>query len=168
LRHRPGRHATAEIANRVFYALHDTATPVRVAVGTVSINILLSLILMRTPLSFGGLALASSIAALIEATLLAWLLSGRLRGAGVDFALARISRPLGGFVLAALPMGAVSYVLLQVLVATLDTSRLLAQLIVIAVVGLVGGLVYVLLSAAFGSEELRTLLRLLRPRRHAA
>src|SRR5439155_20285324 len=110
----------------------------------------------------------NSVAALIEASLLAWLLSRRLSGAGVEFGLARIGRPLGGFLLAALPMGAVSYAVLHVLVAAMDTTRLLAQLLVIAVVGLVGGLVYLLLSAAFGSEELRTLLQLVRPRRRAA
>jgi putative peptidoglycan lipid II flippase len=160
-------HATVEIADRVFYALHDTATPVRVAVGAVSTNIVLSLILMHTPLSYGGLALANSFAALLEAVLLAWLLSSRLHGWGVELGLRRISRSLAGFLAAAAPMGAVSYGLLLLLTARLDTTHLAAQVLLVAIVAGVGTLVYLGLSAVFGSEELATLLQLVRPRSRA-
>src|SRR5690606_35758759 len=66
-------HAGVEIGVRVFYALHDTWTPVRIGVGAMVLNILLSLLLVR-PLSFGGLALANSVATLLEMILLLWLL----------------------------------------------------------------------------------------------
>ena len=77
-------HATVEIADRVFYALHDTSTPVRVALGTVSANIVLSIILMQTPLSYSGSALANSLAALTEGggTRLAALRASARRGGG--------------------------------------------------------------------------------------
>ena len=63
-------HATVEIVDRVFYALHDTRSPVLVAVSAIGLNVVLSLVLMQTPLNYGGLALANSIAALMEATIL--------------------------------------------------------------------------------------------------
>lgn len=74
----PG-HAWIEIADRVFYADRDTATPVRVAATAVAVNLALGLLLMRTPLSYGGLALANSLAALLEAATLTTLLLRRTR-----------------------------------------------------------------------------------------
>ena len=56
-------HAAVEIVDRVFYAFHDTWTPVRVAVVAIATNLTLSLLLMRTPLGYGGLALANAVAA---------------------------------------------------------------------------------------------------------
>ena len=45
----PG-HATVEIVNRVFYARHDTATPLRIAAVAAAVNVVLSVLLMRTEL----------------------------------------------------------------------------------------------------------------------
>lgn len=70
-------HAALEIVVRVFYALHDTMTPVFVGVGAMVLNIVLSLLLIRW-LTFGGLALANSAATLLETVLLFWLLRKRL------------------------------------------------------------------------------------------
>src|SRR5919204_496320 len=55
-------HATVEIVDRVFYARHDTRTPVFAAVLAVAVNVTLSLLLMQTGLTFRGLALANSLA----------------------------------------------------------------------------------------------------------
>jgi putative peptidoglycan lipid II flippase len=78
-------HAGLEIIVRAFYALHDTKTPVVVGGGAMALNIGLSISLSRVFLSVGwmphgGLALANSIATLIEASWLLWLLRGRLEG----------------------------------------------------------------------------------------
>ena len=70
-------HATVEIVDRVFYALHDTRSPVLIAIGAICVNVILSLVLMQTRLSYGGLALANSIAALVEAGILIWLIGRR-------------------------------------------------------------------------------------------
>jgi putative peptidoglycan lipid II flippase len=72
-------HSMLEITSRAFYALHDTRTPVAVGVGSMALNILLSLAL-RPVLSFAGLALANTIATLLEMALLLWLLTRRLDG----------------------------------------------------------------------------------------
>ncbi len=72
-------HSILEIITRAFYALHDTRTPVLVGGAAMLLNISLSLLLIR-PLSFGGLALANSIATTLEAFSLLWLLRARLGG----------------------------------------------------------------------------------------
>ncbi len=70
-------HAMLEIIVRGFYALQDTWTPVLVGVLAMSGNILLSFLLVGR-LSFGGLALANSLATLVETLTLLWLFDRRL------------------------------------------------------------------------------------------
>lgn len=72
-------HAVVEIAARAFYSLHDTRTPVLIGVGAMALNILLSLVLMG-PLLHGGLALATTIATLVEMVVMLLLLRRRLGG----------------------------------------------------------------------------------------
>jgi putative peptidoglycan lipid II flippase len=72
-------HAIVEISVRVFYALHDTWTPVRVGVGAMALNVLLSLWLVGS-FRHGGLALANSVATTLEMLLLLALLNGRMGG----------------------------------------------------------------------------------------
>jgi putative peptidoglycan lipid II flippase len=72
-------HAIVEIGVRVFYALHDTWTPVMVGVGAMALNVILSLLLVEM-LRHGGLALANSIATTVETLLLLFLLNRRMGG----------------------------------------------------------------------------------------
>jgi putative peptidoglycan lipid II flippase len=72
-------HAIVEISVRVFYALHDTWTPVSVGVGAMALNVLLSLWLVRV-LQHGGLALANTVATTLEMGLLLAILSRRMAG----------------------------------------------------------------------------------------
>ncbi|MDE0140858.1 MAG: murein biosynthesis integral membrane protein MurJ [Caldilineaceae bacterium] len=76
-------HAVVEIVVRVFYALHDTATPVVAGVATMALNILLSLALIGR-LSFGGLALANSIATALEMLVLLILLARKVRASNEE------------------------------------------------------------------------------------
>lgn len=87
-------HAVVEIAARMFYALHDTKTPVLVGIAAMAVNIGLSFALLDVfgglgwP-AHGGLALANSVAVTLEMGILLWLLKrplgleqpGALRGA---------------------------------------------------------------------------------------
>jgi len=59
------------------YALRDTVTPVRAALAALVVNVGLNLALMR-PLGVGGLALATSVASAVNATLLFQHLARRL------------------------------------------------------------------------------------------
>ena len=72
-------HSAIEVLSRGFYALGDTRTPVAFAVGSMILNLVLAAILVG-PLGVGGLALALSIAAIVEAGLLLITLHGRLEG----------------------------------------------------------------------------------------
>lgn len=53
--------AIQEIINKGFYALHDTKTPMIISVFGMSLNVFLSIMLVKA-IGIGGLALASSIA----------------------------------------------------------------------------------------------------------
>lgn len=66
------------ILTRGFYALQDTKTPVKLTLVTVLINLIFSLLLIGK-LQHGGLALANSIAALINTAMLSWFLSRRVK-----------------------------------------------------------------------------------------
>ncbi|MDY0096473.1 MAG: murein biosynthesis integral membrane protein MurJ [Candidatus Vecturithrix sp.] len=68
--------ASVRIIVPVFYSLKDTLTPVKCAAVSVGINILCSLLLMK-PLQHGGLALATTISAFFNLSLLIWLLRKR-------------------------------------------------------------------------------------------
>lgn len=78
-------HAGLEIVVRAFYALHDTKTPVLVGSAAMALNVVLSIALSRLFdrlgwLPHGGLALANSLATVIETLWLLWLLRDRLAG----------------------------------------------------------------------------------------
>jgi putative peptidoglycan lipid II flippase len=76
-------HASLEIISRAFYALHDTFTPVWVGSLAMALNLALSLTLpgafmAQGWIAHGGLALANSIATLLETAALLVLIRGRL------------------------------------------------------------------------------------------
>jgi len=101
-------HAGLEIIARAFYALHDTFTPVWVGGLAVGVNVALSLTLPGTFEWLGrpahaGLALANSIATLLELVLLLVLI--RRRMGGIEGRRTLIAFAKGGS--AALAMGAV-------------------------------------------------------------
>ena len=70
-------HSMLEIIVRGFYALQDTWTPVLVGILAMAGNIALSFLLVGR-LSFGGLALANSLATLVETLVLLWWFDRRL------------------------------------------------------------------------------------------
>ena len=72
-------HAGIEILSRAFYALSDTRTPVFFAVLSMVVNLALSLALVGL-FEINGLAVALSIAAIVEFALLARALAPRLEG----------------------------------------------------------------------------------------
>lgn len=61
----------------VFYSLQDTSTPVKIGVGAMLLNVALNLLLMF-PLRHGGLALASSLAAMCNFFFLLFILRRRI------------------------------------------------------------------------------------------
>ncbi len=72
-------HSGIEILSRGFYALADTRTPVTFALVSMAVNLVLSIILV-IPFGVNGLAVALSIATIVEFGLLLRAISGRLMG----------------------------------------------------------------------------------------
>jgi putative peptidoglycan lipid II flippase len=72
-------YSAVKIISPAFYAMKDSRTPVAVSLGSVGVNIVLNLMLVRV-LGYRGLALGTAIAALMNAGLLLWIFRGRVHG----------------------------------------------------------------------------------------
>ena len=69
--------AGAKVVVSAFYSLQDTKTPMKVGIFAMGLNVVLNLILMG-PLKHGGLALATSISAIVNVFILVYYLKKRL------------------------------------------------------------------------------------------
>jgi putative peptidoglycan lipid II flippase len=140
-------HSLLEVVTRGFYALHDTWTPVKIGIAAMVLNLALSLLLIR-PLSYGGLALANTLATTLETVALLWLIRPRLGGLGGQQLAATLARSLAATLAMA---GALS----AFLALAGDASPWLVAIGGIAL----GGLVYALFAFLLGRQELRMLVR---------
>jgi putative peptidoglycan lipid II flippase len=83
--------AAVRIVVASFYALEDARTPVIIAIVAISVNIVLGILLMK-PMRHNGLALATSVASILNLGLLLWALDrrlGRLGGREIAFSAAK-------------------------------------------------------------------------------
>lgn len=140
-----------------FYARQDTATPVRVALAAVVVNVALKLALMG-PLAQVGLAVATSASAWINAGLLAWLLTRR----GLFRADARLRRNLPRMALAAGAMGGALWLAQDRLSPWLTAHGLFERMVALTLLCVVGLLVYGAAAAALGLVRPSDLSRLRR------
>lgn len=72
-------YSAVRIAAAAFYAIGESRTPALVSVSAIAVNVIASVALVRA-VGFQGLALGTSIAAIVNAALLLWLLRRRLGG----------------------------------------------------------------------------------------
>ncbi|NLM26524.1 MAG: murein biosynthesis integral membrane protein MurJ [Firmicutes bacterium] len=142
-----------EILSRAFYSVQDTKTPVINASIAVGINIVLNLIFSRF-LGIGGLALATSIAAIVG-TLLLFISFRKKIGA---FGLREITISTGKILAAALMMGVVAKVGHHLLAKYLSSN--LALLVAIAL----GAGVYFVLILMMRIKEVDSLIAALKRR----
>ena len=153
-------YAGRDTLTRVFYAYHDTRTPVKISVVTVAINVGFSYLLMQW-LGVGGLALGTTIALSVNFVVLTWLLKHRIGSMGFG----RMFRSLGVVAAVSAVMGAVvwvvDYLLAQALPA--DTAGYAIRLIVGFVVGvavfLLGARLVKMPELAEVTDMLRTVLK---------
>jgi putative peptidoglycan lipid II flippase len=145
-------HAGLEIVARAFYAMHDTVTPLFVGGGAMLLNVALSLVLPPIfdaagwyPL--GGLALANSVATILELVGLLWIVRGRLGGLEGRYSLGMLLRIMA----AASLMGVV-------LTALLSISTAENTLVTGAMGILLGGSVYLGAAWLMGVQELRAIV----------
>jgi putative peptidoglycan lipid II flippase len=135
-------YSVVRIASPAFYALDRNRTPVVVSIVTVAANALLNVMLVRT-MGYTGLALGTSIAALINAGLLLVLLRRHLGGLE-DL---RVADSLGRIAVASLAMGLAAVWLYGVMEEAMPSSTLAAQVVRLSVA--IGGAVGVLAGAAY-------------------
>ena len=150
-------YGVVEILTRGFYALHDTRTPVLVALVTVALNLVLSLVLIG-PLQQSGLALALALSTTAEMILLFWLLTrqiGSLTAGRTDDLLLAIFK-IG---IAADLMGVVLLTGLKVLQTPLQNADKLGVIIITLLLVGVGGAVYAGAAYFLRLEELRSVVR---------
>ncbi len=145
-----------------FYARHDTATPVRVALAAVGINVALKLALMG-PLAQVGLAVATSVGAGVNAGLLAWLLYRR----GLFRADVRLIRNLPRMALAAAAMAGALWLAAARLAPWLDSLHAVERLGGLSLLALVGLAVYGVATLVLGLVRRSDLGRLRRRRAKA-
>jgi putative peptidoglycan lipid II flippase len=72
-------YSAVRIASPTFYAIGESRTPALVSVGAIAVNVVASVTLVRV-IGFQGLALGTSIAAIVNAAVLLWLLHRKLGG----------------------------------------------------------------------------------------
>ncbi|HMF92936.1 MAG TPA: murein biosynthesis integral membrane protein MurJ, partial [Vicinamibacterales bacterium] len=72
-------YSAVRIASPAFYAIGDSRTPASVSGFVIAVNLIASVVLVRA-MGFAGLALGTSIAAIVNAAVLLWLLRARLGG----------------------------------------------------------------------------------------
>ena len=117
-------YAAVRIAVPCFYALQNSVTPTLVSVFSVALNIVLNLILIRL-MGFRGLALGTSIAALVNGGILLVLLRGRLGGLDT----ARVRRTFVKITVAAGLMGIAVWAAHGWLVDVVSGTSLFARLL---------------------------------------
>ncbi len=136
-----------------FYSLQDTKTPAKIGVYSMILNTVLNLVLMG-PLQHGGLALATSLAALFNVALLIFYLRKRLGLMGGR----KILRSALKMSSATIAMSAITYLCRESFFHASDP--LLIRLLALTACISIGLLVYALISHFTRNEEWRFLLDL--------
>jgi putative peptidoglycan lipid II flippase len=144
-------YAGIKILVNAYYSMGDTRTPVKTAAISLTVNLVLNLILMW-PLKIGGLALATSIAAITNFVMLYVMLTKRIG----DIGTAGILSSFGRICAAAAVMGVVTYVITRVFFPVAGFSGFMAVGI-LAVTILISGIVYLIAAYAAGVEGVRKL-----------
>lgn len=157
--------AAIEVLARLFYAMRDTVTPVRIAVVAVAIDAALSILLVHLlPSSSGqgGLALATAIATTVQVGWLAVVANRRLGTIG----LLSIRGTVRDSAIASVAMGCALYVALYLLKAVVPQHGL-GVVVTVAVELIIGGATFAAASYLLGAPELWQLHAIVRRRQSA-
>lgn len=141
-------YSAIHVLSRVFYALQDTATPVFVGILAIVVNIGLSLLLIH-PMEQGGLALAYSLAGIINMLVLLVLLRrkiGSLNGW-------RMLYSFGQTLVASFMMGIAVWYTARFSSAFFGVTTKLGQLLQVGSGILVGAVVFAMVVQTFRMEE---------------
>ncbi|MBT9172003.1 MAG: putative lipid II flippase MurJ [Syntrophomonadaceae bacterium] len=150
-------HAANALLARVFFALQDSATPIKLGLLSTGLNVVLNLILVRF-MAHGGLALATSIAGTVTCILLAYALRRRL--GSLDGW--RLLRSVSKFAAASLLMGLTVAAAYRISANFISTDSLTQQILQVGGLVMLGGAVYFSAAALLRTEELGWLIRRMR------
>lgn len=139
--------SAVKILAPAYYALKETAVPMRASIAAVVLNVLTSLALMK-PMGHRGLALATSLNGLVNMSLLLWPMASRLPG----FSPLAVLGSLARVVCASAGLGLVCHLVCGAMAGWLGTAGVLARLAT------------VMTSLAAGTAALVPLLKLARVR----
>jgi len=147
-----------EILSRGFYALGDTRTPVAFAVLSMVLNLIFCLILVvALPLEVRGLALAMSLASIVEFLLLFRALSRRMGGLDEGHVIYSLTRMAGATLIMVEVVGL--FLVLMHASGHLNTGHFSDAFAALVGGGLIGAGTYFLAAYLLRSDELGTLLR---------
>jgi len=140
--------ALIPLLTRSFYALHNTKTPFYIALISEAINILLVLILIK---SYGifGLAVAFSVASIVNMTLLSVFLRKHLGSVERKPIISSISK----IIIASIFAGAVIQLVKYAMDCFVNIDTFLGIFSQLVVSGTIGGLVFIVICALINVEE---------------
>lgn len=144
---------------RAFYSIQDTKTPLYISLVTMIVNAVLSVTLpFIAPLQLGvaGIALAFSIAGIVNAVLLFIWLNGKIGALDPDH---KIFESTARLILASLLMGFITYGSLYFFEMFVDNSYVIGLLLQTLGAVAAGALSYFLITWAFRCEETLFMLR---------
>jgi putative peptidoglycan lipid II flippase len=144
-----------------FYSLQDTVTPVKVAVIAMVLNLIFSLLLMRTPLEHGGLALALSLASTVQLVILILLLRRRIGGIEGKAVLGSMAKSFLSSMIMALGIYWFYFKFLAVTVTGTTASLAFGVLLVMGA----GILIYLVSARLFRCTELTSVMNVMRRKR---
>lgn len=152
--------SSVQVLTRAYYSLQDTMTPLKIGALTVLTNTLLSVALLRwTSLEHGGLALAFSVAAIVQMTIqITWLRSkvgGRLPVRDLAATLLRS-------IMAAAAMIPVAAAAADVVGHRVDLTSLTGRLAEVGAGVTAGVAVYVVAAGLLRMEEMKLVASMLR------
>jgi len=150
-------YATVNVVARAFYAMHDTRTPMKIAIMAMVVDVFLAFALIW-PLKEGGLALANTLSSTMNACALMVALRGRIKTIGGTQLLASAVRT----VTASLAMGVVCWLAWWLVAARLTDLNFTTKLLHVAIPAAVGVLAYGIAAFALRAPEIHALLALVR------
>lgn len=149
--------ATIPLLARSFYALQDTKTPFVTSLIALVTNVVMALILIRY-LNVVGLALAISIAGILNAGILFWILNAKLGGLISKSLIKMVLKVVGS----SLVMGIIGYGALQVSSWVVNTHTFLGLLTQTLITIIIAMLTYLAITRHLHVKEVKMILTPLR------
>lgn len=143
-----------EVMNKSFYARQDTKTPLFVGIGVIVTNIILSILLGNTAMTFRGLALATSITALLNAGVLTLIANRKNKGI--------ISRELMEYLVKVIISALVMFIIVFVVNVGLEkilSENIIQDLVRMAIGAITGVASYMVLTALLRVNEIKELIK---------